>query len=63
MTKDLTESVGHHFCQKNELQFTKLNVKYSHLKKWLGANIFDFSDFEETKTEKILSIKNPPKLK
>lgn len=51
--------VGHHFAKKNELQFTAVSVKYSHLKKWLGPNIFHFSDRKETKTELILNIKKP----
>jgi len=51
--------VGNHYPKKNALQFTEMDIKYSHLKAWLSANIFRFSDTKHTKTELILTIKKP----
>ncbi len=52
---------GGHFPRREDIKFTRLSVKYSHLRDWLGGRVFNTSKNEETEQEYILRVpKNVP---
>ena len=58
---------GHHFFKKTDLEFTKISVRYSHLRKWLGgrirgAHIKENDPYLKQSIEKSLTVDILPKL-
>lgn len=51
---------GFHFAKREDIQFSRIKIKYSHLRDWLGEKVFDFSKEEETEEEYVLKVKKPP---
>ncbi len=51
---------GFHFAKREDIQFSRISVKYSHLRNWLGTRVFRFSTEEETQEEYVLKVKKPP---
>lgn len=50
--------IGKHYPKKSGIQFTCLNVKYSHLKEWLST-AFQISVIKQSKDEFVATIKRP----
>ena len=51
--------IGFHFATREELKFTSMTVRYSHLREWLSG-VFDLSRLDENEDEYILRVRKPP---